>query len=119
MFKRFKDRLSEVSEEVKRDPRFQNSLQSVNSLAEKTVAAIKNEPEGTPQTGVALSDLNQSPFVSPAHRRSQSSDLIGQQLDFLQVGLDDFSRRMQDLFLNIELLMSFPEFLLPKRFSNR
>ena len=43
MFKKFKDRLSEVSEEVKKDPRFQNSLASVNSLAEKTVAVIKNE----------------------------------------------------------------------------
>ena len=43
MFKKFKDRLSEVSEEVKKDPRFQNSLASVNSLAEKTVAVIKND----------------------------------------------------------------------------
>ena len=50
MFKRFKDRLSEVSEEVKKDPRFQNSLLSVNSLAEKTLTAIKNEPE-TAKTG--------------------------------------------------------------------
>ena len=44
MFKKFKDRLSEVSEEVKKDPRFQNSIASVNSLAEKTVAVIKNDP---------------------------------------------------------------------------
>ena len=44
MFQRFKDRLSEVSEEVKKDPRFQSSLHSVNSLAEKTLTAIKNEP---------------------------------------------------------------------------
>ena len=43
MFRKFKDRLSEVSEEVKKDPRFQNSLASVNSLAEKTVAVIKND----------------------------------------------------------------------------
>ena len=43
MFKKFKDRLSEVSEEVKKDPRFQNSIASVNSLAEKTVAVIKND----------------------------------------------------------------------------
>ena len=32
------------SEEVKKDPRFQNSIASVNSLAEKTVAVIKNDP---------------------------------------------------------------------------
>ena len=43
MFKKFKDRLSEVSEDVKKDPRFQNSLASVSSLAEKTVAVIKND----------------------------------------------------------------------------
>ena len=47
MFKKFKDRLSEVSEEVKKDPRFQNSLASVNSLAEKTVAVIKNDQRGS------------------------------------------------------------------------
>ena len=43
MFRKFKDRLSEVSEEVKKDPRFQNSLASVNTFAEKTVAVIKND----------------------------------------------------------------------------
>ena len=43
MFKRFKDRLTEVSEEVKRDPRFVNGIQSVNQLAQQTYSVIKNE----------------------------------------------------------------------------
>ena len=43
MFKKFKDRLTEVSEEVKKDPRFVNGIASVNQLAQQTVAAIKND----------------------------------------------------------------------------
>ena len=75
MFKRFKDRLTEVSEEVKKDPRFQNSLLSVNSIAEKTLTVIKNE-QPNPES-VSFSDLPQTPVTSPErtlHRRSHSSD---------------------------------------------
>lgn len=63
MFRRFKDRLTEVSEEVKRDPRFQNSLASVNSFAEKSVALIKNEQ---PQL--------QPPLLPSSRRASSASD---------------------------------------------
>ena len=35
MFKKFKDRLTEVSEEVKKDPRFVNGIASVNQLVKK------------------------------------------------------------------------------------
>ena len=35
MFKKFKDRLAEVGEEVKKDPRFVNSIASVNQLAQQ------------------------------------------------------------------------------------
>ena len=37
MFKKFKDRLTEVSEEVKKDPRFVNGIASVNQLVKKLV----------------------------------------------------------------------------------
>ncbi len=35
MFKKLKDRLAEVGEEVKKDPRFVNSIASVNQLAQQ------------------------------------------------------------------------------------
>ena len=40
MFKKFKDRLNEVSEEVKRDPRFQSGLASVGKIASDTLSNI-------------------------------------------------------------------------------
>lgn len=47
MFKKFKDRLNEVSEEVKKDPRFQNSLASVNKLAQDTLSTLNREKSGS------------------------------------------------------------------------
>jgi hypothetical protein len=45
MFKKIKERLAEVGEEVKKDPRFANSLASVNQLAQqvsKTLLCVVN-----------------------------------------------------------------------------
>ena len=88
MFKKFKDRLNEVSEEVKRDPRFLNSLASVNQLAQQTSALIKNE-----RIDGSRESLNQAPPTPSfsqlqreeeltsevlsvnGHKRSHSSDL--------------------------------------------
>ena len=47
MFKKFKDRLNEVSEEVKKDPRFQNSLASVGRIAENTIGTLNREKSGS------------------------------------------------------------------------
>jgi hypothetical protein len=94
MFKKFKDRLTEVSEEVKRDPRFANSLASVNQFAQNTYLSLnKNEKNGsreslTSQNSLAPSfaQLQQFDVDHPGagivneegpsgHKRSQSSDL--------------------------------------------
>ena len=40
MFKKLKDRINVVSEDIKNDPRFQNGLASVNKVASDTLAAI-------------------------------------------------------------------------------
>ena len=40
MFKKLKDRINVVSEDIKNDPRFQNGLASVNKVASETIAAI-------------------------------------------------------------------------------
>jgi len=42
MFKKFKERLAEVGEEVKKDPRIVNSLASVNHLAQQ-VSVLKDK----------------------------------------------------------------------------
>ena len=87
MFKRFKDRLNEVSEEVKRDPRFVNGIASVNQLAQQTVSAIKNEREGsnenlqvnfvsgTDAVGSHVEVTQDSNSGESHHKRSHSSDL--------------------------------------------
>ena len=88
MFKRFKDRLNEVSEEVKRDPRFVNGIASVNQLAQQTVSAIKNEREGSNENlqvnfvsgadsvGSHVEVTQDSNSGSESHhKRSHSSDL--------------------------------------------
>ena len=88
MFKRFKDRLNEVSEEVKRDPRFVNGIASVNQLAQQTVSALKSEKEGSNENlqvnfipgadaqaaGGGQVEISQDSGEGH-HRRSQSSDL--------------------------------------------
>ncbi len=55
MFKKLKDRLSEVGEEVKRDPRFQNSLASVNRLASDTLSTINRDKSPTREDGDSAS----------------------------------------------------------------
>ena len=40
MFRKLKDRISVVGEDIKNDPRFQNGLASVNKVASDTLAAI-------------------------------------------------------------------------------
>ena len=76
MFKRFKDRLNEVSEEVKRDPRFVNGIASVNQLAQQTVSAIKNERESSNENlNVNFTQLQDVEGPSLGHKRSHSSDL--------------------------------------------
>lgn len=84
MFKKFKDRLTEVSEEVKRDPRFVNSLASVNQLAQQTYSAIsKNEKNGSRESlhqTPSFSQLREDEAAgieaaSAGHKRSHSSDL--------------------------------------------
>ena len=97
MFKKFKDRLTEVSEEVKRDPRFVNSIASVNQLAHQTysLAVNKAENRGSSRESLAsdssnnivptFSQLQQQQQIegleaypeqeSAGHRRSLSSDL--------------------------------------------
>jgi len=50
MFKKFKDRLSEVSEEVKKDPRFQNSLASVNKIAADTLGTLSREKSASKES---------------------------------------------------------------------
>lgn len=90
MFKRFKDRLTEVSEEVKRDPRFVNGIASVNQFAHQTYSAIKNEKNGSRESLDSVStpfsqlqeveDRAPSPPLpsgtnSAGHKRSRSSDL--------------------------------------------
>ena len=47
MFKKWKDRLNEVSEEVKKDPRFQTSLASVQKVASDTYSVINKEKSGS------------------------------------------------------------------------
>jgi hypothetical protein len=42
MFKKFKERLAEVGEEVKKDPRFVHSLASVNQLAHQVFIVVQN-----------------------------------------------------------------------------
>ena len=42
MFKKFKDRLTEVSEEVKKDPRFVNGIASVNQLVKKKLVKTQS-----------------------------------------------------------------------------
>ena len=76
MFQRFKDRLSEVSEEVKKDPRFQSSLHSVNSLAEKTLTAIKNEP-----VSPGLTSTNEGVFF--VNLKKSFDSLVGANKDTL------------------------------------
>ncbi len=93
MFRKFKDRLTEVSEEVKKDPRFANSLASVNQLAQQTYSALnKNEKTGEEpydQSSLEASglvpsyaELQQRPEtgldpleISGGHKRSLSNDL--------------------------------------------
>ena len=91
MFKKFKDRLTEVSEEVKKDPRFVNGIASVNQLAQQTVAAIKNDKGSneslnyqsqTPSfSQLQETDSNDLQFGTEAlpgginHKRSRSNDL--------------------------------------------
>ena len=80
MFKRFKDRLNEVSEEVKRDPRFVNGIASVNQLAQQTVSALKNEKETSSNENLNVNFTQlQEPVEETSvlgHKRSHSSDLV-------------------------------------------
>ena len=46
MFKKFKDRINVVSEDIKNDPRFQNGMASVNKAAADTLAAINKSESG-------------------------------------------------------------------------
>lgn len=81
MFKKFKDRLNEVSEEVKRDPRFINSIASVNNLAQQTYSAINKaeQPVKNGEFEPSFSQLQAEEEFSEAktHKRSQSSDGLG------------------------------------------
>jgi len=46
MFRKLKDRISVVGEDIKNDPRFQNGLASVNKVASDTLAAINKSESG-------------------------------------------------------------------------
>ena len=55
MFRKLKDRINVVSEDIKNDPRFQNGLASVNKVASDTLAAInKSESSQSLQDEVSL-----------------------------------------------------------------
>ena len=97
MFQRFKDRLSEVSEEVKKDPRFQSSLHSVNSLAEKTLTAIKNEP-----VSPGLTTTNEGFFVN-----LKKSSLVRANKDTLNQYCPLFVRFSNSLISILESLNGF------------
>ena len=118
MFKKFKDRLTEVSEEVKKDPRFVNGIASVNQLvkkliktqslvldsvvsqiffilqAQQTVAAIKNDKiEGSNES---LNYQQQTPSFS----QLQETDSIpfGAEAGLSQTHKRSRSNDLQDYF---------------------
>ena len=118
MFKKFKDRLTEVSEEVKKDPRFVNGIASVNQLvkkliktqslvldsvvsqiffilqAQQTVAAIKNDKiEGSNES---LNYQQQTPSFS----QLQETDSIpfGGEAGLSQTHKRSRSNDLQDYF---------------------
>ena len=119
MFKKFKDRLTEVSEEVKKDPRFVNGIASVNQLvkkklfetqsvvldsvfsqifltlqAQQTVAAIKNDKiEGSNES---LNYQQQTPSFS----QLQETDNIpfGAEAGLSQTHKRSRSNDLQDYF---------------------
>ena len=88
MFRKFKERIAEVSEEVKRDPRFVNGIASVNQLAQQTYSAI-NKTENSDsressqqslvpsfsQLAEAEPGLLETSSTTSYHKRSLSSDL--------------------------------------------
>ena len=59
MFRKLKDRISVVGEDIKNDPRFQNGLASVNKVASDTLAAINKS-----ESGQSLQDQVRSPRKS-------------------------------------------------------
>ncbi|TRY78268.1 hypothetical protein TCAL_10647, partial [Tigriopus californicus] len=68
MFKKFRDRLNEVGEEVKRDPRFQNSLASVNKIAQDTLSNLNREKSGSReslQSNTSQDNHAQLPVIPP------------------------------------------------------
>lgn len=69
MFKKFKDRLTEVSEEVKKDPRFQNSLASVNKLAQDTFSTLNTKPSNVTSN-------------HPSNNNNTTSSTLGDDLSF-------------------------------------
>ena len=79
MFKKFKDRLTEVSEEVKRDPRFVNSIASVNQLAQQTysLAVNKAENRGSSRESLASDSSNIIPTFSQLQQQQQIEVLEG------------------------------------------
>lgn len=67
MFKKFRDRLNEVGEEVKRDPRFQNSLASVNKIAQDTLSNLNREKSGSRESlqSNTSQDNHRLPVIPP------------------------------------------------------
>ena len=58
MFRKLKDRINVVSEDIKNDPRFQTGLASVNKVAADTMAAInKSESSQSLQDQVSRTPL--------------------------------------------------------------
>ena len=58
MFRKLKDRINVVSEDIKNDPRFQNGLASVNKVASDTLAAINKS-----ESSQSLEDQVSSPLL--------------------------------------------------------
>ena len=84
MFKKFKDRLTEVSEEVKRDPRFVNSIASVNQLAKQTYSALnKTEKSGSRESLTSITTTNNS---TSANLVPASFSELQQQSEFYSAG---------------------------------
>ena len=105
MFKKFKDRLTEVSEEVKRDPRFVNSIASVNQLAQQTysLAVNKAENRGSSRESLASDSSNN---IAPTFSQLQQQ----QQIDVLEGGhLDQESGHRRSLSNDLQAYFSSTE----------
>ena len=86
MFKKFKDRLNEVSEEVKKDPRFQNSLASVNKFTQETLSTLNREKSGSRESLQSNDPINSSHNVfETANNNLMNND------QFFSLGEDDDS----------------------------